>query len=166
MRSQTPARAVLLSSIAVVCLMAAVGGLIGAFLGRPGTAGLSALAGGCAAALGAFLTRRRSMAKFNAAHQAAHDRGFAEGLSHGLLLGVAQYEAAVFPSSPDGVTAEERAARRTYVYRIAAQDALPETIRRLAARELAALDQEDHDRAREALQELSLAVREQERSAR
>jgi hypothetical protein len=81
------------------CLMASIGGLIDAFLGGPSTAGLSALTGGSAAALGAFLARRRSMAKFNAAHQAAHDRGFAEGLSHGLLLGVAQYEAAVFPSS-------------------------------------------------------------------
>ncbi|WP_230992388.1 hypothetical protein [Streptomyces endocoffeicus] len=106
------------------------------------------------------------MAKFNAAHQAARDRGFAEELSHGLLLGVAQYETAVSPSSPDGVTPEERAARRTYAYRIAAQDALPETIRLLAARVLAALDKEEHDHAREAMQELSLAVREQRRSAR
>jgi hypothetical protein len=106
------------------------------------------------------------MAKFNAAHQAAHDRGFAEGLSHGLLLGMVQYEAAVFPSSRDGVTAEERAARRTHAYRIAAQDALPETIRLQAARVLAALDEEERDRAREAMQELSLAVREQERFTR
>jgi F0F1-type ATP synthase assembly protein I len=166
MRSQTSARAVLLSGIVVTCLMVSVGGLIGAFLGGPGAAGLSALTGGCAAALGAFLARRRSMAKFNAAHQAAHDRGFAEGLAHGLLLGMVQYEAAVFPSSPDGVTAEERDARRTYAYRIAAQDALPETIRLQAARVLAALDEEERDRAREAMQELSLAVREQEKSTR
>ena len=161
MRSQTPARAVLLSAISTICLTAAVGGLIGSLINRPGTAGVAALVSGCAAGLGAFLTRRRSMARFSAVHQAAHERGFAEGMSHGLLLGVAQYEAAVFPAILDGVTAEERVARRTYAYQVAAQEALPETIRRLAAHVLAALDEEDRDLARDAMRELSLAVREQ-----
>ncbi|MFD9635584.1 hypothetical protein [Streptomyces violascens] len=77
---------------------------------------------------------------------------------------MAQYEASVFPASPDGVTAEERAARRTYAYRVAAEDALPENIRRLAARVLAALDEGDHGRARDAIRELSQAVRKQERT--
>lgn len=101
----SPARAVLLSAIAASCVVASVGAFIGLLADGPGTAGITALISGCAAAFGAFLTRRRSMAKFVAAHQAAHERGFAEGLSHGLLRGIAQYEAAVFPASPDGVTA-------------------------------------------------------------
>ncbi|MFD9822011.1 FliH/SctL family protein [Streptomyces violascens] len=166
MPSLTPARAALLSGIAVTCAMASIGALIGALMGGPGAAGVYALIAGCAAALGSFLIGRPSLANFFAVRQAAHERGFAEGHSHGLLLGVAQYEASVFPASPDGVTAEERAARRTYAYRVAAEDALPENIRRLAARVLAALDEGDHGRARGAIRELSQAVRKQERSRR
>ncbi|MYX26789.1 hypothetical protein GTY75_08920 [Streptomyces sp. SID8381] len=62
---------------------------------------------------------------------------------------------------PDGVTVDERDLRRTYAYRVAAQDELPERIRWLAANALAALDAEDPERARDAVRELALAVREQ-----
>ncbi|MFD9636831.1 hypothetical protein ACFWX8_40305, partial [Streptomyces violascens] len=71
MPSLTPARAALLSGIAVTCAMASIGALIGALMGGPGAAGVYALIAGCAAALGSFLIGRRSLANFFAVRQAA-----------------------------------------------------------------------------------------------
>lgn len=154
----TPARAALWAGITVTSTMACIAALLGALLGGAGAAAVWALSAGCCTALGSFLNRRRYITSYVKVRQAAHDRGYAEGLSQALLHGLVQYEAAVFPASPNGVTIEEQAARRTRAYRVAAEDAVPENIRRLAADALAALDKSDHERARDAIQALALAT--------
>ncbi|MFM9373288.1 hypothetical protein [Streptomyces sp. Da 82-17] len=166
MRSFSPARTVLLYALAAALMGLTAGVLVGGVIADGTTAGIAGVVCGCVAGLGVLLFRRRIMARLRAAHQAAHDRGFAEGLSHGLILGMAQYEAAVFPLSDSGVTAEERTLRRTYAYKVAAQDELPEPIRLLAAQALAALDEAHYERSRAAMLELSHAVWERARSAR
>ncbi|MEU1040654.1 hypothetical protein ACFYP4_09795 [Streptomyces sp. NPDC005551] len=156
----TPARALVLLTGGLTCLLTAAGGLIGALLGGPG-AGLAAGLGSAAAgAAGSFLVRRRVMASFRAAQRQAGARGYAEGLAHGVLVQVAAYEAAVFPrSGPWGVTPEERAARRTLAYRMAAVDEVPESVRKTAAAALALLDRADRAGVEEAMTELAAAVR-------
>ncbi|MFF4188194.1 hypothetical protein ACFYZ9_33865 [Streptomyces sp. NPDC001691] len=158
MSSMTPARAALWAGAAVTGTMASIAALLGGLLGGPGDAAIAMLSAGCCTALGFFLNRRRYITSYVEVRQAAHDRGYAEGLSHALLHGLVQYEAAVFPASPNGVTTEEQAARRARAYRVAAEEAVPENIRRLAAGALAALDHSDRERARHAMQELALAT--------
>ncbi|WP_320785216.1 hypothetical protein, partial [Streptomyces sp. CRN 30] len=109
---------------------------------------------------GSGVVRRRALAGFAAAHREAGLRGYAEGIANGVLLHVTVYEAAVFPrSGPAGVTPEERLARRTVAYRMAALDEVPRRVREAAADALAALDDADRARAEEALALLAGAVR-------
>ncbi|WP_167163170.1 hypothetical protein [Streptomyces sp. MBT27] len=158
MPSTTPTRAELWAGSAVAGTLTSIAVLLGALLGRAGGAVISALGAGCCTAIGFFLNGRPSIASCVEVRQAAHDRGYAAGLSQALLHGLVQYEAAIFPASPDGVTTEEQAARRIRAYRVAAEDAVPENIRRLAADVLAALDMSDHERARDAIQALALTT--------
>ncbi|MET7607658.1 hypothetical protein ABZS96_35470 [Streptomyces avermitilis] len=158
----TPARALLLLVCGLVCLLTASGALIGALFGGA-TAALVAAA--CASAVGllaTLLVRRRALAHFAAAQREAGVRGYAEGIAHGVLLHVAAYEAAVFPQTgPTGVTPEERAARRTVAYRMAALEEVPRLVREAAADALAVLDEADRTRAEEALAQLASVVRRQ-----
>ncbi|MGW7268144.1 hypothetical protein [Streptomyces sp. NPDC054842] len=156
----TPARALLLLTGGLTCLLAATGGLVGALLGGTGIGLLAALAFAVTGAAASVLVRRRALADFGAAQRQAGARGYAEGIAHGVLVQVAAYEAAVFPrSGPSGVSPEERAARRSLAYRMAAVDEVPESVRKAAADALALLDRADRPAAEEALTELAAMVR-------
>ncbi|UXY18012.1 hypothetical protein N8I84_04195 [Streptomyces cynarae] len=158
----TPARALLLLVTGLVCLTTASGALIGALFGGARAALVAAACGGAAGALGALVFRRRALAHFDAARRHAGMRGYAEGIAHGVLVHVAAYEAAVFPrTGPLGVTHEERAARRTLAYRMAALDEVPQRVREVAADALAVLDTADRTRAEEVLAQLAAVVREE-----
>ncbi|MER6125504.1 hypothetical protein ABT173_23320 [Streptomyces sp. NPDC001795] len=158
----TPARALLLLVSGLVCLTTASGALVGALLGGARVAVAAAVCAGAAGALGALFFRKRALAHFAAAQRQAGIRGYAEGIAHGVLLHVAAYEAAVFPrTGPTGVSAEERAARRTVAYRMAALDEVPRLVREAAADALAMLDAADRARAQEALAQLASVVRQE-----
>ncbi|MFI5748933.1 hypothetical protein ACIBBE_24065 [Streptomyces sp. NPDC051644] len=148
MTSLTPARTLTRITLGVACVMAVLCGLLGA------------LAGG-GTVVGSFFTRRRNMASFSAAQRSAEARGFADGLAHGLLIGMAQYEAAVFPLSACGVTTTERDSRRAFAYRVASEEKLPEAVRQSAATVLAALDEADRHRGKDAMEKFSRVVHDQ-----
>jgi hypothetical protein len=156
----TPARALLLLVGGLVCLTTASGALIGALFGGAPTALVAASCTGAAGTLGALFFRRRALGHFAAAQREAGMRGYAEGIAHGVLLHVAAYEAAVFPrTGPAGVSPQERAARRTLAYRMAALDEVPRLVREAAADVLAVLDAADRTGAEEALAQLAAVVR-------
>ncbi|MCW7941236.1 hypothetical protein AAW14_03925 [Streptomyces hygroscopicus] len=162
MATITPARALLLLVSGLVCLTTASGALIGALFGGAGLALIAALCAGAGGALGALFFRRRALAHFAAAQRQAGVRGYAEGIAHGVLVHVAAYEAAVFPcTGPTGVTTEERAARRTLAYRMAALDEVPQPVREAAADALAVLDAADRSGTEEALAQLAAVVRQE-----
>ncbi|GAA3783012.1 hypothetical protein [Streptomyces chiangmaiensis] len=162
MTTITPARALVLLVSGLVCLTTASGALIGALFGGARFALAAAAGAGTAGALGALFFRRRALMHFEAARREAGIRGYAEGIAHGVLLHIAAYEAAVFPrSGPEGVTPEERAARRTVAYRMAALDEVPRLVREAAADALAVLDAADRTGADEALAQLAAAVRQE-----
>lgn len=90
---------------------------------------------------------------------AARGDGYAEGIADTVLLSIAMYEAAVFPLTSAGTSAEEQKARRTVAFRLSAYDGLPRSVRVSAAAALEALDDGlDAERARAAVKDLSLAV--------
>ncbi|MFB8025620.1 hypothetical protein ACFQ6U_05670 [Streptomyces sp. NPDC056465] len=161
MSSLTPARALLLVTSGIACLATAAGALVGLVVGGPLAAlvlGISMAAGSTA---GALLVRRRAMAAHQRARAAVMAQGYAEGIAQYVLLIVCTYEAAVFPrSGPGGVTLEERAARRTEAYKIAAEEEVPHRVREAAAGVLAALDDRDRSRAATAQAALIMAVHE------
>lgn len=158
----TPTRALMLLTGGLVCLLTATGAFVGALFGGLGTALLAAAGAGLAALAGSGVVRRRALAGFAAAHREAGLRGYAEGIANGVLMHVTVYEAAVFPrSGPAGVSAEERLARRTIAYRMAALEEVPRQVREAAADALAALDDADRARAEEALALLAGAVRQE-----
>ncbi|GAA3864679.1 hypothetical protein ACWDR2_05840 [Streptomyces sp. NPDC003631] len=162
MTTITPARALLLLVSGLVCLTTASGALIGALFGGAGLALLTAAGAGAAGALGALFLRRRAWTHFEAARREAGMRGYADGIAHGVLLHIAAYEAAVFPrSGPTGVTPEERAARRTVAYRMAALDEVSQRVREAAADALAVLDAADRTAAQDALAQLAAVVRQE-----
>ncbi|MET8944018.1 hypothetical protein ABZX30_10610 [Streptomyces sp. NPDC004542] len=158
MTALTPARALVLLWSGITCLVVVAGGVLGALLGGWTASVVAGLSSGVVCTGGSVLVRRRVMAGFAVAEQEAMARGYAEGLSHGLLVVVAQYEAAVFPMSVGGVTAKERLARRSAAYRLAAEAALSTPVRVAAAAALAALDEGDPRRSREAIGRLLSAV--------
>lgn len=150
-----PARALLLVTSGITCLATAAGALVGLIL----DGSLAALILGAGAALGSLLVRRRATAAYERARTAVMARGYAEGIAQYVLLIVANYEAAVFPrTGPHGVTPEERAARRTDAYKIAAEEEVPHRVREAAANVLAALDDGDHERCGAAQTALIIAV--------
>jgi hypothetical protein len=158
----TPTRALLLLTIGLVCLMTATGAIVGALAGGAVAASTAAAGAGTAGLIGSVLARRRALAGFAAARREAGQRGYGEGIAHGVLLHTTVYEAAVFPrSGPTGVTPEERLARRTVAYRMAALEEVPRRVREAAADALAALDEGDRKRSEEALAQLAGAVRQE-----
>jgi hypothetical protein len=125
--------------------------------------GVAVVAGavtGLGALTGSILVRRRVFANVEKAESEAGALGYAEGLAQGVLLGVVTYAAAAFPlTGPGGVSGEERLARRTIAYRIAADDGLPHKVRTAAAAALETIDHgKDPERAHEAVEALSGAV--------
>ncbi|MFB8025949.1 MULTISPECIES: hypothetical protein [unclassified Streptomyces] len=161
MSPMTPARALLLVTSGIACLATAAGALVGLITQGPLLALVLGVCMGAGSAVGAFLVRRRAMAAYEGARKEAMSHGYAEGIAQYVLILVSTYEAAVFPrSGPDGVTPEERAARRTDAYKIAAQEEVPHSVREAAADALAALDDADRKRSAAALTVLSVTVHE------
>jgi len=162
MAPMTPARALLLLVSGLVCLTTASGALVGVLLGGPTTALVTAACAGGAGLAAALFARRRALAHFAAAQRRAGAQGYAEGIAHGVLAHITAYEAAVFPcTGPDGVTPQERAARRTVAYRMAALDEVPQPVREAAADALAVLDEADRPAAQDALARLAALVRQE-----
>ncbi|MEU2514628.1 hypothetical protein [Streptomyces syringium] len=148
----------LITCVLVMC--AALGGLgAGLLLGGRTTALIAGGAAGLGAGIGSFLARRRIVALFQPEHDAARADGYAEGIADAVLVSIATYQAAVFPLIPDGVSEEERQARRTIAYRASARDGLPLAVRVSAAEALEAVDQgRDAARAQAAMKALALTV--------
>ncbi|MET9406284.1 hypothetical protein ABZX90_11020 [Streptomyces sp. NPDC002935] len=145
---------VLLTMVMVVCVVAggacfgfACGGWTGAAVGA-GTTGVGV-------GLGGFFHSQIAMDSL----PDVQTDGALEGIADVVVLGVALYEAAVFPLIPGGVSDREQKARRTVAYRLAAYDGLPRVVRISAAGALEVIDEGlDKQRARTAVKELSLAV--------
>ncbi|MFE4690216.1 hypothetical protein ACFRH6_09185 [Streptomyces sp. NPDC056749] len=161
MSSMTPARALLLVTSGISCLATAASALVGLIVGGPLAALILGTGVGAGSTVGAFLVRRRAMAAHARDRAAVMAHGYAEGIAQYVVLIVCNYEAAVFPrSGPHGVTPDERAARRTDAYRIAAEEEVPHRVREAAADALAALDDGDHSRSVAAQAALIIAVHE------
>ncbi|WP_329225003.1 hypothetical protein OHB07_01125 [Streptomyces sp. NBC_00111] len=159
MSSMTPARALLLVTSGIACLATAASALVGLIIEGPLAGLVLGIGVGAGSTVGTFLVRRRAMAAHARARAAVMAHGYAEGIAQYVLLLVSTYEAAVFPrTGPRGVTPEERAARRTEAYRIAAEEEVPHRIREAAADALAALDEGDHVRSASAQAALVIAV--------
>jgi hypothetical protein len=161
MTPHTAARAHRNLTLLTACMVAALGALVGAAAGGWVIAVLVALVAGGGALLGGYLVRHRAIAETTAAEANGAARGYADGLSHGMLAAVAKYEAAVFPMSVGGVTADERFARRTAAYQLASEDELPRPVRAAAADALAALDERDLRGSQDAVNRLFSAVHRQ-----
>ncbi|MFE4451371.1 hypothetical protein [Streptomyces sp. NPDC056796] len=160
----TPARALLLVTSGIACLATAASALVGLVVGGPPAALVLGISAGAGSAVGAFLVRRRALASHARARTAVMAHGYAEGVAQYVLLIISNYAAAVFPrSGPHGVTPEERAARRTDAYRIAAEEEVPHRVREAAADVLAALDEGDRSGSAVAQTALVIAVREHAR---
>ncbi|WP_328884911.1 hypothetical protein [Streptomyces sp. NBC_00316] len=156
MTTPTPQQARILIAAFAVTLMTVLGAAGGYLLDGPVAAAGAGVSTGCGALLGTFLVRGRQ------ARQEAALRGYADGIAHMVLAHTAAYEAAVFPvSGPGAVTPQERQARRTRSYAVAAEEALPHPVRRAAAAALAALDHGNATASREAMQNLFFAVHEE-----
>ncbi|MFJ2561203.1 MULTISPECIES: hypothetical protein [unclassified Streptomyces] len=146
----------LVTFVLVTC--ATVGGAcFGLLLGGRIAAVTVAGTAGLGAGIGSFLARRQVLALFQPGTVPVD--GYAEGIADAVLLSIATYQAAVFPLIPDGVSDEERDARRTLAYRVSAYDGLPLAVRVSAAEALEAVDQGlDAKRAQAAMKALSLTV--------
>ncbi|MER5930914.1 hypothetical protein [Streptomyces sp. NPDC002054] len=146
----------------VLVMCGSVGGAcFGLLLGGRMTALAAGGAAGLGAGVGALLSRRHVVAFFRPGPHdlAARADGYAEGIADAVLVSIATYQAAVFPLTPAGVSDEEREARRTVAYRVAAYDGLPLAVRVSAAAALEAVDQGvDAERAHAAMKALSLTV--------
>ncbi|MEU5181224.1 hypothetical protein AB0G49_14340 [Streptomyces longwoodensis] len=148
-------------ALLIACAVAVAGAVVGWAAGGWGAAVVVAAMTGGGAVVGAYLSRPHSVAEATAALEESRARGYAEGLSHGMLSAVAVYEAAVFPKTPGGVRPEERLARRADAYRMASADALPRAVRVAAAAALEALDGGDLSASQDAVGKLFTAVHEQ-----
>lgn len=146
-----------MSVVLVVCAAgsgACLGFLLGGWQGAAAGAAAGSAAGVGLLIHNRFYRRRRAVA-LRAAEVDGHEQGTADVVLFGVLL----YEGAVFPFIPDGVSEEERQARRTVAYRLAAYDGLPRAVRVSAAEALEAIDEGlDADRARAAVKALTIAV--------
>ncbi|AYV32576.1 hypothetical protein EES41_38075 (plasmid) [Streptomyces sp. ADI95-16] len=136
------------------------GGCLGVLWGGWITALVAAAAAGLGAGTGSFLARRQVLAFLRPdATDAVGGDGYAQGIADAVLVGIATYQAAAFPLTPDGVSDEERDARRTVAYRIAAHEGLPLPVRVSAAAALEAIDEgHDTESAHSAMKALSLSV--------
>ncbi|MGW3816918.1 hypothetical protein [Streptomyces sp. NPDC005046] len=145
---------VFLTMMMVVCVVAggacfglAFGGWTGAAVGASTTA--------VGVGFGGFVHSRIAVAPLPSVQTDAT----AEGIADVVVMGVALYEAAVFPVIPGGVSNREQKARRIMAYRLAAYDGLPRAVRISAADALEVIDEGmDKKRARTAVKALSLTV--------
>lgn len=158
----------------ITYVLVTCGAVGGAVLGLLLSGRLMALICGTAAALGsgagALLSRRQVVACLEPDRAAprtgtgagtGRGDGYAEGLAGAALVRIATYQAAVFPLTPDGVSEEERRARRHIAYRISAHEGLPHPVQVSAAAALEAIDAgQDPDRADAAMKALSVTVHE------
>ncbi|MBM9618119.1 hypothetical protein [Streptomyces zhihengii] len=155
-------RAHRLITVQLVASAAALGILAGYLLGGPFVAGFTGALAAAGSWAGSAYARRRALAAFREECAAAADDGYAEGLAQTVLIGIATYQAAVFPIEPGGVSDEEAAARRRVAYGISAYDGLPHQVRASAAAALEAIDHGlDPEPARQALRDLATTVYEQ-----
>ncbi|MFJ6837297.1 hypothetical protein [Streptomyces sp. NPDC091209] len=145
---------VLFTMVMVVCVVAGgacFGFVFGGWAGAAVGAGTTAVGVG----LGGFFHSRIAMDPF----PGVESGGASQGIADVVVMGVALYEAAVFPVVPGGVSEREQRARRTVAYRLAAYDGLPRAVRISAAGALEVIDEGlDKQRARTAVKALSLAA--------
>lgn len=148
----------MITFVLVTC--GAVGGAcLGFLLAGRLTALVLAGTAGLGAGVGAHLSRRQVVALLRPAPVPTPVDGYAEGLADAALLCIATYQAAVFPLTPDGVTEEERRARRHIAYRISAYEGLPHPVQTSAAAALEAIDHgRDAERAEAAMKALGITV--------
>ncbi|MGX1114731.1 hypothetical protein RKD37_000094 [Streptomyces ambofaciens] len=154
------------SPAARTCLMFTLEGCLagaGACLGFLADGWWGAAMGAVLAVVGAEAVlaahRRRRLSALLEAGPVGVGSGAEEGITDAVVAAVRVYEAAVFPLTPGGVSAQEREARRTVGYRLAAYEGLPRDVRVSAAAALEAIDEgQDKERARAAVQELGLAA--------
>lgn len=159
MTSSLATRMYLLITFVLVMCGAVGGACFGYLLGGRMTALLAGGAAGLGAGIGSLLSRRQVTAFFQPEHTVVRADGYAEGIADAVLVSIATYQAAAFPLTRDGVSEEERDARRTVAYRVAAYDGLPLAVRVSAAAALEALDRGlDAEHAQAAMKALSLTV--------
>ncbi|MFF8831178.1 hypothetical protein [Streptomyces sp. NPDC015131] len=159
MNTRAVARVHLLLSVELTLAGGVLAALCGLSLSGPVVAAVAGAVTAAGVLAGSVVIRRRVFAGVARAARDAHDQGYAEGLAQAVLLGVAAYEAAVFPLTGGGVSAGERVARRTLAYRIAADEGLPHGVRTAAAVALEAIDDGgDAGAARRAMSELNQRV--------
>ncbi|MBM7087185.1 hypothetical protein JTP67_01070 [Streptomyces sp. S12] len=104
-----------------------------------------------------LFSRRRTLMLLGA--DAAEAQGSAEGAADAAVIGIFLYQAAVDPLTPGGVSEEEREARRSRAYQIAASEALPRKVQVSAAAALEVLDEgQEDERAQAALEALVRSV--------
>ncbi|MFE2943767.1 hypothetical protein ACFXKG_32645 [Streptomyces sp. NPDC059255] len=157
MTSPLAARIHLLITFVLVTCAAVGGACVGLLFGGRAAALATAGAAGLGAGIGSFLARRQVLGLFQP--ETPQSDGYADGIADAVLVSIATYQAAVFPLTHDGVSEEERDARRAVAYRAAAYDGLPLAVRVSAAEALEAVDQgRDADRAHAAMKALSLTV--------
>uniref|UniRef100_A0AAU2JH38 Uncharacterized protein n=1 Tax=Streptomyces sp. NBC_00049 TaxID=2903617 RepID=A0AAU2JH38_9ACTN len=159
MKSSIATRIHLMITFVLVMGGAVGGACFGLLLGGRTMAVVAGAAAGLGAGIGSFLSRRQVAAFLQPERGAVRADGYAEGIADAVLVCIATYQAAVFPLTPDGVTDEERQARRTVAYRVSAYEGLPLAVRVSAAAALEAVDHGlDAERARAAMKALSLTV--------
>ncbi len=157
MESSLATRIHLLVTFVLVTGAVVGGACFGLLAGGRLGAVVAAGAAGLGAGIGSFLARRQVVSFFRA--EAVLADGYAEGIADAALMSIATYHAAVFPLVPDGVSEEERDARRTLAYRVCAYDGLPLRVRVAAAGALEAIDHGlDAEQAQAAVKDLTLAV--------
>ncbi|MET7498052.1 hypothetical protein ABZV61_41800 [Streptomyces sp900116325] len=162
MTPKMPHARMLITAIVATVTTTILGAVGGYLLGGPDGGAIAAASIGFGALLSSFLVRGRVVGRVTQSRQDAARQGYADGIAHMILAHMAAYEAAVFPvSGPGAVTPQERAARRTRSYAVAAEEALPHAVRRAAAAALAALDHGNVTASQEAMQNLLFAVHEQ-----
>ncbi|MFF0291180.1 hypothetical protein [Streptomyces sp. NPDC005262] len=162
MTPQTPQARIPMAAIVATVTTTVLGAAGGYVLGGPVGAAVAAASIAFGTLLSSFLVRGRFVGRLTQSRQDAALQGYADGIAHMVLAHMAAYEAAVFPvSGPGAVTPQERAARRTRSYAVAAEEALPHPVRRAAAAALAALDHGNAGASQEAMQNLLFAVHEQ-----
>lgn len=159
MKSPFAARVHLMITFVLVTCGVVGGACLGFLLSGRLMALVCAGAAGLGAGVGSHLSRRQVIAILRPDPVFPPVDGYAEGLADAALLCIATYQAAVFPLTPDGVTEEERRARRHIAYRISAYEGLPHPVQTSAAAALEAIDDGlDAERAEAAMKALGITV--------
>ncbi|MGW3867550.1 hypothetical protein ACWEDZ_39815 [Streptomyces sp. NPDC005047] len=151
----SPASRLYLASVALGLCVAGAGACIGFLIGSWWGIALGAGVAGLGAEAVMAFHRCRAMAS---ATSAAAARSESDGVADAVVVAIALYKSAVFPLTPGGVSAAEQRARRVVAYQLAAYEALPRAVRLSAAAALEAIEGLNDDRARGAVQALTLTV--------